>query len=223
MAHANFIESGETVTGQPSIPITVEEVIPEEIHLHSTLSTQRAIKGGKFQIINVRNAVEIKGLISFRIVSRDNQFIDSYNTYVLITSSIKDHTGANIPAVVTDAHNSVCNMLPVNGLGTTWLKKIGVKLNGTTVSFDGNMYSHRADIENRLSYPDTVKNSHPSMMGFDEEMEDFDKINNADIHWDDVDPAEYAYPAILRRYLKGKASKNMYTIAIIHSEIFEQL
>ena len=31
-----------------------------------------------------------------------------------------------------------------------------------------------------------------------------------------------AYPAILRRYLKGKASKNMYTIARIHSEIFEQ-
>ena len=53
MAHANFIESGETVTAQPSIPITREEVIPEEIDLHSTLPTQTAIKGGKFQIINV--------------------------------------------------------------------------------------------------------------------------------------------------------------------------
>ena len=60
------------------------------------------------------------------------------------------------------------------------------------------------------------------MMGFDEEMEAFDKINNADIHWDDADPAIHAYPGILRRYLKGKASKNMYTIARIHSEIFEQ-
>ena len=60
------------------------------------------------------------------------------------------------------------------------------------------------------------------MMGFDEEMEVFDKINNADIHWDDTDPAVHAYPAILRRYLKGKASKNMYNIARIHSEIFEQ-
>ena len=60
------------------------------------------------------------------------------------------------------------------------------------------------------------------MMGFDEEMEAFDKINNADIHWDDADPAEHAYPAILRRYLKEKASKNMYAIARIHSEIFEQ-
>ena len=45
------------------------------------------------------------------------------------------------------------------------------------------------------------------MMGFDEEMEAFDEIDNADIHWDDADPAEHAYPAILRRYLKGKASK----------------
>ena len=29
-------------------PITGEEVIPEEIDLHSTLPTQTAIKGGKF-------------------------------------------------------------------------------------------------------------------------------------------------------------------------------
>ena len=60
-----------------------------------------------------------KDLISFRIMSRDNQFTDPYNTYVLITSSIKDHAGANIPAVAAGAHNPVCNMLPVNGLGTT--------------------------------------------------------------------------------------------------------
>ena len=133
MAHANFIESGETVTARPSIPITGEEVIPEEIDLHSTLPTQTAIKGGKFQIINVRNAIERKGLISFRIVSGDNQFIDPYNTYVLITSSIKNPEGGNIPARVADAHNPMCNVLPVNGLGTAWFKKIDVKLNGTTV------------------------------------------------------------------------------------------
>ena len=102
------------------------------------------------------------------------------------------------------------------------IKKIDVKLNGTTVSFDGNMYSHRADIENRLSYPDMVKKGHLSMMGFHKELEDFDRLNNGNIHWDDADPAEHAYPAILRRYLKGKTSKNMYTIARIHSEIFEQ-
>ena len=155
-------------------------------------------------------------------MSGDNQFIDPYNTYVLITSSIKNPEGGNIPARAADAHNPVCNMLPVNGLGTTWFKIIDVKLNGTTVSFDGNMYSHRADIENRLSYPNMVKKGHLSMMGFDEKMEAFDEIDNADIHWDDPNPAEHAYPAILRRYSKGKARKNMYTIARIHSEIFEQ-
>ena len=84
------------------------------------------------------------------------------------------------------------------------------------------MYSHRVDIENRLSYPDTVKKGHLLIMGFDEELEDFDEINIGDIHWDDADPAELDYKAILRRYLKGKASKNMYTIAKINSEIFEQ-
>ena len=101
----------------------------------------------------MRNAIERKGLISFRIVSGDNQFIDPYNTYVLVTSSIKNPQGGNIPARAADPHNPVCNMLPVNGLGTTWLKKIDVKLNGTTVSFDGNMSSHRADIENSMLYP----------------------------------------------------------------------
>ena len=127
-------------------------------------------------------------------MSGDKQFIDPYNTYVLITSSIKDPTGANIPAVVAAAHNPVCNMLPVNGLGTAWFKKIDVKLNGTTVSFDGNMYSHRVDIENRLSYPNMVKKGHLFMMDLDEEMEAFDKINNADIHWDDVNPAKICIP-----------------------------
>ena len=48
-------------------------------------------------------------------MSGDNQFIDPYNTYVLITSSMKDPTGANIPAEVDDTHNPVCNMLPAMG------------------------------------------------------------------------------------------------------------
>ena len=156
-------------------------------------------------------------------MSGDNQFIDPYNTYVLITSPIKNPEGGNIPARAVGAHNPMCNMLPVNGLGTAWFKKIDIKLNGTTVSFNGNMYSHRVDIENRLSYPNTVKKGHLSVMGFDEEMEAFDEINNGDIHWGDANPAEHAYPAILRRYLKGKATTNMYTIARIHSEIFEQM
>ena len=60
------------------------------------------------------------------------------------------------------------------------------------------------------------------MMGLDEELEDFDRLNNGNIHCDDANLAEHAYPAILRRYLKGKASKHMYTIERIHSEIFEQ-
>ena len=73
-----------------------------------------------------------------------------------------------------------------------------------------------------LSYPDTVKKGNLSMMGFDEELEDFDRLNNCNIHCDYANPAEHAYPAILRRYLKGKTSKHMYTTERIHSEIFEQ-
>ena len=62
MAHGHFIESGETVTARPSIPITGEEVIPEEIDLHSTLPTQTAIKGAKFQIIMCEMLLKEKDL-----------------------------------------------------------------------------------------------------------------------------------------------------------------
>ena len=55
----------------------------------------------------------------------------------MIASSIKDPAGANIPAEATDVHNPMCNVLPVNGLGTAWLKKNDVKLNGTIIFFDG--------------------------------------------------------------------------------------
>ena len=58
-------------------------------------------------------------------MSGDNQFINPYNTYVLITSAIKNpEEDGNIPARTTGAHNPVCNVLPVNGLGTTWFKKL---------------------------------------------------------------------------------------------------
>ena len=49
MAHANFIESGETETVRPSIPITGEEVIPEEIDLHSTLPHRQPLKVVNFK------------------------------------------------------------------------------------------------------------------------------------------------------------------------------
>ena len=43
-------------------------------------------------------------------MSADNQFIDPFNTSVLITSSIKNPAGANIPAEAADAHNPMCNV-----------------------------------------------------------------------------------------------------------------
>ena len=67
------------------------------------------------------------------------------------------------------AHNANSNVLTVNGLSHTWFKKINVQLNGENISFDGNMYAHRGDIEMRLSYPQTVKESSLNMSSFDEE------------------------------------------------------
>ena len=54
------------------------------------------------------------------------------------------------------------------------------------------MYSHRADLENRLSYHESVKKGHLSMMGFDKELEDFDRLNNDNIHWADAYPTQHA-------------------------------
>ena len=67
------------------------------------------------------------------------------------------------------AHNVNSNILMVNGLSHAWFKKINVQLNGENISFDGNMYAHRGDIEMRLSYPQTVKESSLNMSSFDEE------------------------------------------------------
>ena len=83
-----FRPSGETVTACPSIPVEGEEVIPESVDLHSTLPTQTAMKLSKFQYFNLRSSLEKKGLIPFRIVSGDDEFIDPYHTYICIVMRI---------------------------------------------------------------------------------------------------------------------------------------
>ena len=62
------------------------------------------------------------------------------------------------------------------------------------------MYAHRGDIEMRLSYPQTVKESSLNMSGFDEELAAFDDINAANIHFDDATNPAHLHRAILRRY-----------------------
>ena len=60
-------------------------------------------------------------------------------------------------------------ILTVNGLSHAWFKKINVQLNGENISFNGNIYVHQGDIEMRLLYPQTVKESSLNMSSFDEE------------------------------------------------------
>ena len=138
-----FRPSGETVTAHPSIPVEGEEVIPESVDLHSTLPTQTAMKLSKFQYFNPQSSLEKKGLIPFRIVSGDNEFIDPYHTYICIVMRILDGAGNKIAEQDgVGAHNANSNVLTVNGLSHVWFKKINVRLNGENISFDGNMYAH---------------------------------------------------------------------------------
>ena len=88
-----FRPSGETVMACPSIPVEGEEVIPESVDLHSTLPTQTAMKLSKFQYFNPQSSLEKKGLIPFRIVSGDNEFIDPYHKYKCIVARILDGVG----------------------------------------------------------------------------------------------------------------------------------
>ena len=148
----------------PSIPVEGEEVIPESVDLHSTLPTQTAMKLSKFQYFNPRSSLEKKGLIPFRIVSGDDEFIDPYHTYICIVTRILDGVGNKITEQDgVGAHNANSNILMVNGLSHAWFKKINVWLNGENISFDGNMYAHQGDIKMRLSYPQTVKESSLNM------------------------------------------------------------
>ena len=98
------------------------------------------------------------------------------------------------------AHNANSNILMVNGLSHAWFKKINVRLNGENISFNGNIYGHRGDIEMRLSYPQTVKESSLNMSGFDKEQVAFDDINAANIHFEDSTNIARPHRAILRRY-----------------------
>ena len=59
------------------------------------------------------------------------------------------------------------------------------------------------------------------MSGFDEQVA-FDDINAANIHFEDATNIVRLHRAILRRYVQGQASKRIYTIGRIHSEIFDQ-
>ena len=74
----------------------------------------------------------------------------------------------------------------------------------------------------RLLYPQTVKESSLNMSGFDEEQAAFDDINGANLHFNDAMNTCHPHRAILRRYVQGQASRHIYTIGRIHSEIFDQ-
>ena len=63
------------------------------------------------------------------------------------------------------------------------------------------MYAHRRDIEMRLLYPQTLKESSLNMSSFDEEQAAFDDINGANLHFNDATNPAHLHRAILRRHM----------------------
>ena len=205
----------------------INEVIPESLNLHATIPTQTAIKNTRFMFLSPRSALEKQGTIPFRITSGLNQCIDPYNIYFFIECKITTKAGNDIPATrVPDGgaaavHNEGSEAILINGLGHALIKKIKVRLNGSDITFDGNMYSYRGDIECKLGYPGHTK-KFIDLCGFDEEDENpFDNY---------ADAAALAYPtadvglssAIRRRYARGKGSKAMKFLSRIYTEICGQ-
>ena len=206
----------------PSTPLEGDELLPEEVNLHSTLPTQTAIKSGGFISHLPRQGVQDTGTIDFRIVSGTNEFIDPWHTYVGIKFRILNATGNTIDAVAGGAHNVEINVLPVNGLTYAAFRTVNTKINGTTISWGGEHYPYRGDIETRLSYPKNIKEHCLKLSGFDEEETAFEDIDEGNLHFDEATTETHPHQPLLRRYLRSKASKTCFLIGKIHSEIFDQ-
>lgn len=207
-----------------------EEVIPEALDLHSTLPTQTAIRHSKYATYQPRSALEKRGKIPFRITTGSSQFLDVYNTYIYIESKIVDVNGRNIDMTTADPggapgavmHNPQVNVLPVSGLSHAWFKQIIVRLNNENISFDGNMYAHRGDLELRMSYPSTVKRGSLDMCGYGVEPISFDSTDADDLTFEEPDEANALNEEFMRRYKKMQGSRHMHTLGRIHTEICDQ-
>lgn len=197
------------------------DLIPEYLNLHSTLPTQVACEKSKYQIYYPKNPIEKGGPISFKVVSGDNDCIDAFNTVLYMATQIVEPDGSPIaeklPDGVTDNPNRFA--LFVNGIGTSMIQIVDVKLNDKRISSNDNNYAHRADMENRLSYSIEVKDNSLTMTGFESEETPFDSIPAADLHFDDGEAPD---EALKLRWGKVKHSKRIQTISRIHTEICDQ-
>ena len=88
----------ESVVANP--PLIGEEVLPESLHLHSTLPTQTVAKHSCYHCIQPKNAISRTGAISFEILVGDNKFIDVGSTMLYMECSVRSAQSELIPSKI---------------------------------------------------------------------------------------------------------------------------
>ena len=166
----------ESVVADP--PLIGEEVLPESLHLHTTLLTQTVAKHLCYHCIQPKNAISRTGAISFEILVGDNKFIDMGPKMLYMKCSVRTAQSEMIPSKIahpTDATradivNPKVKTVPMNGIGHTIFNNVKVSLNGSQIDSGSTLYPYRGDFKMRLSYPQSVKDSCLDMIRFDEEL-----------------------------------------------------
>ena len=177
----------ESVLAYP--PLIGEEVLPESLHLHTTLPMQTAAKHSYYHCIQPKNAISRTGAISFEILAGDNKFIDVGSTMLYVECSVRTAQSEVIPSKIAhptdparpDIVNPKVRTVPVNGIGHTIFSNVKVSLNGTQIDSGSTLYPYRGDFEMRFSYAERLKDGCLDMIRCDEELVSFEDVTDANM------------------------------------------
>lgn len=180
--------------------------VPNALDLFSTLPTQIAIEEGFDDIIYPKTGIEDGNPIEFNIKPSYNCAIDPKELYLCFTCSLVDEQGRKIPKqyphmIGGDSSTSGTTppttssrgeqrsgplnpssfVIPVNGLLSSMIEDVTVKMHGTVISGGENTYAHKADLENRLSYPKESKEGSLTLINYNEEKIPFEDLTRDQI------------------------------------------
>lgn len=199
------------------------ETIPDVLDLHSTEPTQVAIKGVKHVIFEPTHTITSTGKIHFRLKTDSCQYLDPRNTFIMITSRLLSNKGEPLEWGDPKADgDDKCKALYVNGLSSAWFKNVEVKVNGQVIDHGDSMYAYRADLENRLSYPQAAKEGCLQLMGWYNEHVAFEDIHADALGYKAEPQPDSEHSALMARFHKTLNGREFKTIGPIHSDIFDQ-
>ena len=226
MGYTNQNLEDEGMVGNPATAdgINAAEAVPEVLDLHSYLPTQIGILNSRYLVVNPINTISNSTDIEFKIQSAENELIHPQHVYMYIACRLVKEDGTNVQVKDDkDLHKPECEVAPTNGVPTMLFKNCRVKINDTLISVGDGMYAYRADLDNKIMYPENIKNGILKLSGYYNERRTFNMIPETNRNWADpgaeVLGLDHAWH---ERYGRSKGSQKMNFISRIHSEIFDQ-